>query len=308
VERFLAEGRAGGGLTMVVAGSEERYVGRDYPGRTVDITPDLVSEYRAGTADDNPWYSGDSPFGGAVAPALILHSECYKDLSWYLPNLYGNLHARQEWELFHPIMVGETVTTRSLIVDRYVKRDRDFLVKEVSCFGRDGRLLNRGRTHQSFLLDKSRTGVIVDKEREKRSDRRFEVGEGEALEEIPALEKQVTLEMCKKFSGPAVNYHNDVEAAKKLGFPDIVVQGMMTLCFLSQMMTERFGAGWYVGGRMNVALVNIVWGKDELTCRGRILERTPEGQGQRARAEVWCEKGDGTKVVVGTASAVEGQG
>ena len=290
----------------MAAQPEERFVGRDYAGREVHITPELVRGYAEGTADDNPWYSGDSPFGGPVAPALILHSECYQDLSWYLPNLYGNLHARQEWELFHPIMVGDTVTARSLIVDRYVKRDRDFIVKEVSCYGADGRLLNRGRTHQSFLLDKSRTGLIVDKEREKRGDRRFEVGEGEALEEIPALEKEVTLAMCKAFSGPAVNYHNDVEAAKKLGFPDIVVQGMMTLCFLSQMMTERFGAGWYVGGRMNVALVNVVWQSDRLACRGRIVERTAEGSAQRARAEVWCEKADGTKVVVGTASAVEG--
>lgn len=290
---------------MAVARGEERYVGRDYPGREVHITRELVRVYAEGTADDNAWYSGGSPFGGAVAPALILHSECYKDLSWYLPNLYGNLHARQEWELFHPIMVGDTVATRSLIVDRYVKRDRDFIVKEVSCYGADGRLLNRGRTHQSFLLDKGRTGLIVDKEREKRGDRRFEVGEGEALEEIPALQKEVTLAMCKAFSGPAVNYHNDVEAAKKLGFPDIVVQGMMTLCFLSQMMTQRFGAGWYVGGRMNVALVNVVWQSDRLTCRGRIVERTPEGRAQRAQAQVWCEKADGTKVVVGTASAVE---
>lgn len=278
----------------------------DYAGgRDVQITPELVRDYSEGTADHNPWYAGQSPFGGPVAPALILHSECYEDLSWYLPNLYGNLHARQEWELFQPITVGDTVTTRSLIVDRYVRKDRDYLVKEVSVFDGDGRLLNRGRTHQSFLLDRERTGTIVGKEREKRSDRRFESEQAEVLEEISLPDKEITLAMCRKFSGPAKNYHNDVEAAKKLGFPDIVVQGMMALCFLSEMMTSRFGEGWYVGGRMNVSLVNVVWGKDRLTCRGEVTARTPEGERQRSQLRVWCEKPDGTKAVVGTASAVE---
>ena len=291
---------------MVSTSPDEIYVGRDYGGREVEITPELVRQYSEAVDGPNPWYLGDSPFDGAVAPALILHSECYKDLSWYLPNLYGNLHAKQEWEIFHPVMVGETVTTRSLIVDRYTKRDREYIVKEVSCLGPSGRVLNRGRTHQSFLLGRHQEGVVVDKERERRSDRRFDTDAGEALEEIAGRRKDITLDMCFKFSGPSKNYHNDVESAHKMGFPDIVVQGMMPLCFLSEMMTERFGTGWLQGGRMKVSLVNVLWQPDAVTCRGRVTERTAEGSRQRAHLQLWCEKDDGTKVVVGTASAVEG--
>src|SRR3989304_5891299 len=253
--------------------SDEVYVGRDYSGREGEITPEIVRQYAEAVDDRNPWYFGDSPFGGAMAPALILHSECYKDLSWYLPNLYGNLHAKQEWELFQPIMVGESVTTRSLIVDRYIKRDREYIVKEVSCFGPDGRVLNRGRTHQSFLLGRQE-GIVVDKEREKRSDRRFETSSEAALEEIAGPRKDVTLEMCWRFSGPSKNYHNDVEEARKLGFPDIVVQGMRPLCFLSEMMTERFGPGWLQGGRISVNLVNGLWQKGA----GRSRRRRPSAR------------------------------
>lgn len=289
---------------MTETRTDEVYVGRDYGAREVEITPELVRHYAESVDDHNPWYSGESPFGGPVAPALILHSQVYRYGGWYLPNIYGNLHARQEWELFHPIMVGDTVTTRSLIVDRYIKRDREYLVNEVTCFARDGRILNRGRTHQSFLLDAGE-GVVVDKEREKRSDRRFDVGAQEALQEVPSVAKDVTLEMCQKFSGPAKNYHNDIEEARKLGFPDIVVQGMMSLCFLSQMMTERLGAGWFAGGRMSANLVNILWQKEQVTCRGHITALTPEGPARRTHLQVWCEKPDGTKVVVGSASAVQ---
>ena len=283
---------------------DDVYVGRFIGERTVEITPELVQQYSESVEDHNPLYSEESPFGGAVAPALLLHSEVYRSLEWYLPRIYGNLHARQEWDLFYPAMVGEMVTTRSMVVDRYVKRDREYVVNEVTCFGEDGRTLNRGRTHQSFLLDAAVGGVVVDKEREKRADRRFAVDEGEVLEEIAGPEKEVTLEMCQAFSGPHKNYHNDVEAARKLGFPDIVVQGMMPLCFISETMTARFGEGWFAGGRMNVNLVNVLWRGDTVRVRGIVREETAESSRGRAQVQVWCEKADGTKVVVGSVSAI----
>ena len=288
---------------MVSVAKDEVRVGLDLGGHEYEITPELVRDYIEGVDDSQPWYTGASPFGGPVAPALILHSEVYRFGGWYLPNVWGNLHARQEWEFFAPIMVGDRVMTRSTIIDRYIKRERDYVVNEVQLIGPEGRLLMRGRTHQSFLIE-SKEGLAVDKAREKRADRRFEVGEAAFEEEIPPLEKTVTLEMCRKFSGPAKNYHTDVEEAKKLGFPDVVVQGMMPICFLSELMTHRFGEGWFAGGRMDVRLVNVLWGSDGVAvCRGVVREFTPEGARRRAHCEVWVEKRDSTKVIVGTASA-----
>ena len=290
---------------MVTIAKGDVPVGLDLGGHEYEITPELVRGYMEGVDDQHAWYSGASPFGGPVAPALILHSEVYRFGGWYLPNIFGNLHARQEWELFAPIMVGDRVTTRSTIIDRYVKRGRDYVVNEVQLFGPEGRLLSRGRTHQSFLLDDSQRELAVDKSREKAPERRFEAGAGEFEEEIAPLEKTVTLEMCRKFSGPGKNYHTDAEAAKKLGFPDIVVQGMMPICFLSELMTRHFGEGWFAGGRMSVNLVNVLWGGDgAAACRGVVREFTTEGPRRRAHCELWTEKPDGTKVIVGRASAI----
>ena len=285
---------------MATMTTDQSFIGAYYGERTVEITPELAQHYAESVEDFNPWYFGDSPFGGAVAPALLLHSEVYRSIDWYL-SVFGNLHAKQEWELYQPMMVGESVTARRQVVDRYVKRDREYVVMEVGCFGADGRLLNRGRTHQSFLV-KTDGGVVVDKDREKRADRRFEAEEvtGEA---IVGPAKSVSIEMCKRFS-PGKSYHNDVEEARKLGFPDIVVQGMMSLCFISEMMTARYGEGWYRGGRMNVNLVNVLWQGDTVKAGGVVIEEVPEGPLTRANLRVWCEKADGTKVVAGTASAV----
>jgi acyl dehydratase len=279
------------------------HVGQDLGGRQYTIAAERIAHHLAGTGDDHPWYRSDSPFGGAVAPALLYHSEVYEDLSWYLPNIFGNLHARQEWDLFQPMRLGGTVRTRSTVVERYRKRDRDYIVNEVLITDADGRWQQRSRTHQSFLVATERQGYAVDQAREKRADRVFDVGSGPGPA-LPALEKPITLAMCQAFSGPHRNYHNDREMAQALGFPDIVVQGMMSICFVSELMTRAFGAGWLAGGKLDVRLVNVVWGGDTLGVRGREREVAPEGDVERVTCDVWCEKADGTKTLVGTASAL----
>jgi acyl dehydratase len=281
------------------------FVGRDMGGHEYTVTPDMVRVYADGTDDRNAWYHGDSPFGAAVAPTLLFHSEVYKNLGWYLPNLIGNLHAKQEWELFHPMLVGDPVRTRSTVVERYVRRNREYVVNEVLITDAQGRWLQRSRTHQSFVLQSQEgtAGFVVDKDREKRTDRKFVVGEGTGADLDPA-DKTITIAMCQAFSGPHRSYHTDQEMARALGFPDIVVQGMMSVCFISEIMTRNFGAGWFCGGKLSVSLVNVVWPNDRLAVRGKVREEVSEGAKTRVHCDVWCEKPDGVKTIVGTASAL----
>jgi len=278
------------------------FVGRDMGGHTYTITAEMIRRYGDGTEDRHPWYDGPSPFGDPVAPALLFHSEVYSNLAWYLPRLIGNLHAKQEWALFHPMMRGQTVRTRSTVVERYRKRQRDYVVNEVLITDAEGRWLQRSRTHQSFLADEPAGGYVVDKQRETRAERRFDVAAGGR--ELPGLEKTITLDMCQAFSGPHRSYHTDREMAQALGFPDIVVQGMMSVCFLSELLTRHFGAGWFCGGTLTVNLVNVVWVDDRLRVRGAVREEVPEGAKTRVHLDVWCEKPDGVKTIVGSASAL----
>ncbi len=283
--------------------TEDVFVGRSLGGRSCTVTAADIVRYVEGTGDRHPWYDGPSPFGGPVAPALLYHSEVFRDLRWYLPNLIGNLHAKQEWELFHPMGVGESIRTQSTVVERYIKRNREYVVNEVLITDLDGRWLQRSRTHQSFLMEEARAGFVVDKDRERRVDRQFDVGSAPG-EELPPVAKMVTLEMCQAFSGPSKNYHTDREMARALGFPDVVVQGMMSVCFISELMTRAFGVGWFCGGKLNVNLVNVLWGGEQVTARGRITGTVAEGGRTRVHADVWCEKPDGTKTIVGAVSAV----
>ncbi|MEX2235984.1 MAG: MaoC family dehydratase [Dehalococcoidia bacterium] len=286
--------------SLVAEGEVE--VGLHLGSREHDITPGLVETYSRAVGDDNSWYRGDSPFGGPIAPALIMHSEVYDYPGWYLPTIVGNLHAKQEWELFNPILVGERITTTSNVIERYVKRGRDFVVNEITVLHADGWLASRSRTHQSFLIAQPE-GVVVDKAREKTS-RRPDDEPRAVLEVLEGSPKLVNEEMCWRYSGPARNYHNDRDFARKLGFPDIVVQGTMSTCFISELMTRRFGEGWYRGGRMSLNLINVLWVDEQVQARAELHELTPEGPKQRAHLTVWAEKPDGTKTIVGSASAL----
>lgn len=272
----------------------EVVVGQDVGGRETVVLAEDVDRYRAGTgATDLP----DDP-----VPALLYHSEVYRDLSWYLPSLIGNLHGRQEWELFAPMRLGDRVRSRTTVVERYRKRDRDYVVAEVVWSTADGRWLQRSRTHQSFLAEGPADTLVVDRDRERRSDRRFELPT--SGDPLPTRTRTVTPAMCQAFSGPGRNYHTDAEMARALGFPDIVVQGMWTVCLLADMLATRFADGWHAGGKLDVRLVNVVWPGDAVTASGRLRERVPEGSRQRALLDVWCTKHDGTVTLIGTASAI----
>jgi acyl dehydratase len=278
---------------------EPAYVGRHCGSNVYPVTPELVAFYADALDDRSPLYR-------EIAPSLLFHSECYKLLGeWYLKNLFGNLHARQDWELFGPIPLGATVRTRSTIVERYTKRGRDYVVNETDVLDEAGRLLVRGRTHQSFL-PAARTGgegFVVDHDTARAKEPRaaFPTATGP---DLPSLEKLVDERRCWMFSGPGKNYHTDREQAQKLGFPTIVVQGMMSTCFVHQLMQDRFGRGWVTGGKMSLKLTNVLWVDERVVVRGRIREEWPEGTATRVACDVWAEKSDGTRILIGDASAL----
>ena len=275
-------------------------VGHHCGSNTYDVTPEVVDFYQEALDDFNPLYA-------EFAPPLLHHSECFKFLGeWYLQNLVGNLHARQDWELFEPIRVNSTIRSCSTIVDRFHKRGRDYVLNETDLFDAEtGHLLVRGRTHQSFLPPRVEgAGGEASKPRKRTEGQRppFPAATGRDLEPVT---KKVDQRRCWMFSGPGRNYHTDKEQAKKLGFPNIVVQGMMSTCFVSEVMLAAFGTGWLRGGRMSLKLTNVLWVDESVTIHGRVKDEVAEGSQTRIHCEVWADKGDGTRIALGDASAIQ---
>jgi acyl dehydratase len=282
---------------------EPAFVGRHCGSSSYIIDKKTVRFYQDALDDHHPLYD-------RYAPPLLYHSECYEFLGeWYLKNLFGNLHGQQDWELFAPIPIGTKVRTRSTIIDRYSKRGRDWIVNETDLMSAEeedeGKLLVRGRTYQSFLPPRksAEDDYVVDESSARKKTPRpaFPTAAGPDLDSTTKL---IDDRRCWMFSGPGKTYHTDRDEAKKLGFPNIVVQGMMSTCFVSQVMQDHFGMGWLQGGRMSVKLTNVLWVDETIIAHARVREENAEGSRTRVHCDVWVEKDDGVRVILGTASAL----
>ena len=203
------------------------YVGRDFGGVAYDITPESRRDVRGWHRRRQSMVPRTRHRGGPLAPALILHSAVYQTLGWYLPNIYGNLPRAPGMELlFAPVMVGERLTTRAVIVDRYVKRDREYVVNEVNRRQRGG--TNRlAQPHPSELpapRKKRSKALWLNKSREKDSSRSFKIGErgGDPID-LPM--RRINEEMCMAFSGPARNYHNESRRRSSWDSPRLSCRG-----------------------------------------------------------------------------------
>lgn len=278
-------------------------VGKHLGERKVVVTPELVARFAAGCRDWNSWYTDGSPFGSPVAPALIGSHEPWRFPGWYPPEVRGNLHVKQDWDLLNPIMVGDTYLCSAFVAERYPRRDRHVIVNEVMLRHPSGRPCARGRTHMAFLRQQPE-GMVVDRQRERRADRRFEVDRASALEVLEGEVQVLTPELCRAAADGKDNYHSNPAIAREWGFPAVVVQGVYNANIVSALLTRRFGAGWLCGGRMRMNFVNVTWGGDRVRAGIAVRRLIDEEPGRRAEGDAWVEKEDGTVTAIGSVSAL----
>jgi hypothetical protein len=107
------------------------YPGKDLGTLDLTITTDMVQHYIKGLDEPNPWYTTTSPFGGPVAPVIVYQDADSLFKGWYLDNLFGNLWRRQEWDIYAPTRVGQTLHCSARVAERYRKRDRDVVARDV---------------------------------------------------------------------------------------------------------------------------------------------------------------------------------
>jgi hypothetical protein len=55
---------------------------------------------------------------------------------------------------------------------------------------------------------------------------------------------------------------------------------------------------------MSLKLTNVLWVDESVSVHGKLRETVREGTLERVHCDVWVDKDDGTRVTLGTASAV----
>ena len=108
------------------------------------LTPELAREYAEGIEDFNPWYLENSPFGVPIAnPALLVAQHVRLFKTRYATG--GNVHTRHDTQFLNPARIGKKITVSGTLVDKYVRRGREYLVVECRSVDEDGVELCRDR-------------------------------------------------------------------------------------------------------------------------------------------------------------------
>ena len=277
-----------------------------------------VKSYGYAVDDFHPWYMHHSPFGGRVVPPALLSVALFK-----LRHLPGNfalmhgLHTREELQLFRAVRLGEPLTLRARVTDKFTKRGERFIV--VSGQVSDDRDLPLLRTRETQLLRKN-VERIVGRPTARPTEHvvndaiadgaRFAAAcpSAETGAMLPALTKHVTFEQMTVFSFGPRTIHTDREVAIESGLAGPIAQGLMSTCYLSEMLVSFFGAAWFDSGWTSHAFIKPVASGDTLTVHGRIRDTQVETGGTRVLLDVWCRNQAEELTTVGSAGALVNSG
>jgi len=120
--------------------------------------------------------------------------------------------------------------------------------------------------------------------------------------ELPPVSKQFSVDMFK--IGNVRTLHNDQAAAELEGLPRPIAVAPQVSALIFRMMRAVFGDGWIVGGKGSLTFRRPVWANDFATAHGIVKEIAAEGGRTRVHCDVWVERADGERAIVGNCSAL----
>ncbi|MDP6454225.1 MAG: MaoC/PaaZ C-terminal domain-containing protein [SAR202 cluster bacterium] len=275
------------------------YAGKDLGSRTFATTDEMLENYYDGLEVEDSFYNAGSIYEQAVAPSMTLTEVDGGFRGASMPNNFGNLWIRQQWDINAPIIPGQEYNVTSKVLDIYDHRNRDIVLQQVSLWSPDGELMAQGHHHQSYMQDQTSGRVALRDPKAKGGIRKFAVPDGEFVEGTPHA---ISLEMCGTFFHGNANYHTNIDAANELGFDEVVVGGRMTMSYVGDLLDRHFGKAFYEGGKLDLKFTNITWPGDSVIPKAVVTDETVVDGEKRSNIAVWVEKEDGTVVIVGTAS------
>ena len=100
------------------------------------LTQEMLDNFRASVQDPD-----------ACFPTLAVKHDATA-LNMVYDDQVGGVNAGNEVEFFNPPIVGKRIFVKGRIHDKYLRRDKPYMVIEATAVDEDGRMLERLRTYQ----------------------------------------------------------------------------------------------------------------------------------------------------------------
>lgn len=122
-------------------------VGEELPELRVAFDEELQGRFLVALKDENPWYYNQSPWGGPITYHPLLDDAPMEAAMRLYQYPFGFVHAKQETEFINPLPLGKPARITTKIADKYVKRNRGYIVIESLVVDEDGLEILRTRNH-----------------------------------------------------------------------------------------------------------------------------------------------------------------
>lgn len=121
---------------------DDLVVGDVYPSvpLTFEVSTKVVDGFLSATGNDGHLYAGRP----RRAPSMIA-SVYLIDLLMARRSPPGGIHAKQAIRFHRPIDIGETLAIQGTVVEKYVRKERPYVVSTFEARGTDGTLVSSGR-------------------------------------------------------------------------------------------------------------------------------------------------------------------
>lgn len=125
---------------------EEVLVGHADEPVSSTLAREQVDKYVAAVEEKNPLFCDEdaakkSEWGGLIAPPTGATMYGRKAGGGPRKVPAGGVHAKQYYEFHHPARVGDTLTCQTTIIDKYIKRERKYVVQETVTRNQDGQII-----------------------------------------------------------------------------------------------------------------------------------------------------------------------
>jgi 3-hydroxybutyryl-CoA dehydratase len=123
---------------------DEVHVGDIYPPKPLvfEVGALVVDAFLASTGNESDLYTSNQ--GERRAPSMIA-SVYLIDLLMARRSPPGGIHAKQAIRFHRSVAVGESLAVQARVVDKYVRKERPYIVSEFEARGGDGSLVASGR-------------------------------------------------------------------------------------------------------------------------------------------------------------------
>ena len=122
--------------------------------------------------------------------------------------------------------------------------------------------------------------------------------EGDSL---PVVEKFLTQEQIARYADASGDFnplHLDPEFASNTQFGGVISHGMLTLAFISEMLTKAFGRAWLETGNLKVKLRGAARPGDGVTTWGKVTKSAS----QTLECSIGIKNSKGEELISGVAS------